>query len=121
MGTGYDVSFTAVPRTGGPPPLTVRFNDTSNFGTATILEWHWDFGDDHTSMVPRPSHTYSDYGDYTVSLSLVTSEGTYSLSEPDFVSITGPLPANNTQGLVILFVAVGLGAVAVIWKRSRVS
>jgi len=34
-------------------------------------EWHWDFGDGTTSVVPNPVHTYSSVGTYTISLTVV--------------------------------------------------
>lgn len=56
--------FVAEP-TSGPSPLTVTFTDTT-YGRPT--GWAWDFGDGSTSSEQNPTHTYSDIGNYTVSL-----------------------------------------------------
>ncbi len=50
---------------------TVNFTNTSDNGT-----YLWDFGDGNTSTATDPSHTYSDYGNYTVCLTVTTSCGT---------------------------------------------
>ena len=45
-------------------PATVDFTNTSYYSNA----YYWDFGDGNTSTSTNPSHTYSNYGTYTVSL-----------------------------------------------------
>jgi len=52
------------------PPLTVNFQDLS---TGTPLSWQWDFGDGNTSTLQNPSHTYTSYGSFTVTL--ITTNG----------------------------------------------
>ena len=48
---------------------TVSFWDRSETGEGhTITAWLWDFGDDGTSTVQNPEHTYAESGEYTVSL-----------------------------------------------------
>ena len=59
-------SFTASP-TNGLAPLTVTFNDTS---TGTITNRFWDFGDGGTTNLVNPTHTYSNAGTYTASLTV---------------------------------------------------
>lgn len=44
--------------------LTTNFVDSSPTGTS----WLWNFGDGNTSILQDPSHTYSSYGTYNVSL-----------------------------------------------------
>ncbi len=46
------------------PPAVVSFQNLSVNGTS----FYWDFGDNSTSTVIAPSHIYSNYGTYTVSL-----------------------------------------------------
>ncbi|MCF8245135.1 MAG: PKD domain-containing protein [Saprospiraceae bacterium] len=36
--------------------------------SANSTSFLWDFGDGNTSIEPNPTHTYSDFGDYTVTL-----------------------------------------------------
>jgi PKD repeat protein len=49
----------------GDVPLTVRFTDSS---TGEITSRDWDFGDGEISMDTNPVHTYTNRGNYTVSL-----------------------------------------------------
>jgi uncharacterized repeat protein (TIGR01451 family) len=58
--------FTANP-TNGPASLTVNFTDTS---TGTITNRLWDFGDGVTSTASNPSHTYTNAGMFSVSLTV---------------------------------------------------
>ena len=48
-------------------PLTVDFVDESK-SEGTIGSWYWNFGDEHTSEVQNPSHTYQKAGEYIVCL-----------------------------------------------------
>jgi PKD repeat protein len=63
-------------------PLDVEF---SVITTIEIDEYHWNFGDDVTSDASNPTHTYSEPGNYTVTLNVMNSDGitcsrTYSVS-----------------------------------------
>lgn len=55
--------------------LTVMFTDLSTDNNEDIMSWSWNFGDDETSMIQNPSHTYSEAGTYDVSLTTTDSEG----------------------------------------------
>ena len=55
----------------GLPPLTVAFTDRSVGPPRT--GWHWDFGDGATSSLQNPTHTYTDLGAYTVTLTVGAS------------------------------------------------
>jgi YD repeat-containing protein len=64
----------------------VQFNDASTPAGAAD-QWLWDFGDQATSAVQNPSHTYSTAGFYTVTLT-ITDTGTGesdSLSQAAFI------------------------------------
>lgn len=61
-------------------PLQVQFTDWSEAG-GDIASWAWDFGDGATSADQNPSHTYSEPGTYTVSLSIASSTGCQSTME----------------------------------------
>lgn len=51
----------------GCQPLSVLFNANST----NIIGYHWDFGDGQTSNVgPQVSHTYPNFGHYTVTLAV---------------------------------------------------
>ena len=58
----------------------VAFTDLSSVTSGYITSWHWDFGDGSDSTIvfpsnPNISHTYFVYGTYTVTLTIVTSDG----------------------------------------------
>jgi len=50
--------------------LTVSFIDESHDSDGFIASWTWDFGDGYTSNVQNPTHVYSDYGSYNVTLTV---------------------------------------------------
>ncbi len=59
VGTDFDAD-----RTYGNKPLTVRFTDKSYNATS----WLWNFGDGTTSTEQNPTHTFTEEGRYTISL-----------------------------------------------------
>ncbi len=71
-----EAAFSGTP-TSGCEDLEVTFTDES---TGDVDSWLWDFGDDHTSTAQNPTHTYTEGGDYTVSLT-VFGEGSDSDTE----------------------------------------
>jgi PKD repeat protein len=56
--------------------LAVTFKDSSTNGTTYL----WDFGDASTSTEKSPTHTYGDYGTYTVSLQVTGAGGVGTIS-----------------------------------------
>jgi PKD repeat protein len=70
--------------TTGKAPLTVTFTDLS---TNDPYSWYWDFGDGGKSWDQNPSHTYSDGGTYTVSLTVTNEGGKDTMTREDYVSI----------------------------------
>ncbi|PCH99184.1 MAG: hypothetical protein COB85_00555, partial [Bacteroidetes bacterium] len=46
--------------------FTINFTDLST--GSNISNWYWDFGDDSTSTMQNPSHTYAGTGTYTIQL-----------------------------------------------------
>lgn len=54
------------------PPATINFQDLSTGGATG---WQWDFGDGGTSILQNPSHTYTSYGSFTVTLIATNSFG----------------------------------------------
>jgi len=75
--------FTADPIS-GPIPLGVDFTDQS---TGDITSWQWDFGDGSTSTEQDPSHTYTDSGIYTVSLTATGPGGSDTETKTDFITV----------------------------------
>ncbi len=92
--------FSASPVSGNVP-RNVRFYDTSlNFPTG----WLWEFGDNTTSDLRDPVHTYTIPGDYTVNLTVSNECGSDVLSRPGFITTTSIPPptagftANHSTG-----------------------
>lgn len=67
-------------------PTTVTFNNTStNSSTA-----QWDFGDNTTSTVYSPSHTYTAPGTYNVTLTTSSACGTNTTVQNNYITINPP-------------------------------
>ncbi len=56
-------------------PVRVNFTDMSNTPVGSIASWEWDFGDGGTSTQRNPSHSYTNTGFYTVTLTVTSSTG----------------------------------------------
>lgn len=67
-----DYSFTPNPIISSVP---TSFTDLSQIFAGNASAWSWSFGDNGTSNVQDPSHTYADPGTYTVCLTVSTSNG----------------------------------------------
>jgi hypothetical protein len=70
-------SFAAKP-SAGAVPLTVQFSDSSS---GSIEQWFWDFGDGGTSMERNPRHTFTEPGQYDVTLRITGPGGESSLTQ----------------------------------------
>jgi gliding motility-associated-like protein len=60
----------------------ITFTDNTNPNVGTLTNWAWNFGDvnstpgnPNTSAATNPTHTFSATGNYTVSLTVITSNG----------------------------------------------
>ena len=49
--------------------------DFGNLSSGPINTWLWDFGDDSTSILQAPTHTYAGNGDYIVTLVVTSAQG----------------------------------------------
>jgi uncharacterized repeat protein (TIGR01451 family) len=56
----------------------VQFTDLS---TGPVVEWSWDFGDDYTSSISNPVHTFFTTGTFTVTLWTTTDMGCADMAE----------------------------------------
>ena len=73
--------------------LKVQFTDTS---AGNPSEWVWDFGGDGSSELSDEgdaTHIYSDYGTYTVSLTVTCADGTDTFSQK--IVVPPPTPCQN--------------------------
>ncbi len=67
--------FSLSPQT-GVAPLTVSFDASSSYGSnGSVAAYAWDFGDGHQAMGALVSHTYTDFGQYTITLTVTGSRG----------------------------------------------
>ena len=71
----------------GFSPLTVQFTDLSS---GSINSWYWDFGNGSISTEQNPSHTYTDPGTYTVSLTVTGPGGSKTNTEAGYVKVRSP-------------------------------
>jgi PKD repeat protein len=63
----------------------VTFTDLSTNNPTT---WDWDFGDQGTSTMQNPTHTYTEAGVYTVSLTTTNEGGSNTATKTDYITVT---------------------------------
>ncbi|MBC7946933.1 MAG: PKD domain-containing protein [Chitinophagaceae bacterium] len=93
-------NFTAPITTRCQPDLTVNFQDQST----SAVSWQWNFGDGGTSTLQNPTHTYTNYGSFDVTLVVTNALGCNdTLVRPAFVRVARPvitIPGLPTRGCV---------------------
>lgn len=81
------IKFTAANNTGCRVPLDVTFKNT----TEDAVSYLWNFGDNTTSTLKNPSHTYKKAGEFTVTLTVKNASGcSATLIKQSFVKINPP-------------------------------
>ncbi len=94
-------------------PLTfepVQFTDSSSSYNGTIVSWHWSFGDGAHSTSKNPVHSYSSHGKFTITLTVMDSNGLSSTrsqeisvrNRPPEVKIVSPGGGGLFSGVVEL-------------------
>jgi len=73
----------------------VPFTDLSINGNGNVNAWNWQFGDALSSTLQNPSHLYSNYGDYSVTLSIEDNFGCSDSITKDIRVFSNPI-ANFT-------------------------
>ncbi len=63
--------------------LTVNFSSANSFDpdTGDTLSYSWDFGDGNSSTLANPSHSYVNFGSYTVTLTVTDSHSSSDSSQ----------------------------------------
>lgn len=79
-----EANFSGTP-TSGDAPLSVSFTNQS---TGTFSSSAWSFGDGATSSSSNPSHTYSNPGTYSVSLTVSGVQGPDTETKSAYVTVT---------------------------------
>ena len=64
---------------------SLQFTDQSSNNPTS---WYWEFGDGGTSISQNPSHTYSNAGNYTVSLTATNSYGSNTETKTNYIIVT---------------------------------
>jgi PKD repeat protein len=59
--------------------------------TGNVTAWAWDFNNDGTidSTQQNPTHTYTQNGNYTVTLTITTPECKDSVTKWDYINLSG--------------------------------
>lgn len=84
--SGPSADFIASP-TEGDAPLTVRFTDQSDPGSADIRSWLWDFGNGTESVDENPVYVYPSQGTYRVTLTVSTVFGSSSETKNAYITV----------------------------------
>jgi PKD repeat protein len=87
------------PETGPPDPVVADFEatpltgcaslnvDFTDLSTGDLETWLWDFGDNSTSALQNPSHSYDSAGSYSVSLTVSGPHGSDTEIKVDYISV----------------------------------
>lgn len=86
--------FTATPLD-GQAPLKVTFTDTSS---GQIAKRSWDFGDGGVSAQQNPSHTFTNAGDFIVTLKVEGPGGAATAQWPFTIAPPPPTPTPEPRG-----------------------
>ncbi|MBI2968274.1 MAG: PKD domain-containing protein, partial [Bacteroidetes bacterium] len=88
---GNQANFTGTP-VSGCAPLDVTFTDQST-SSSVVISWNWSFGDGSPAgTTQNPLHTYSNPGNYNVSLGVTDANGcTTNMTKTGFLLVTKPL------------------------------
>jgi gliding motility-associated-like protein len=75
------------------PPFTVDFSDLS---FANPVSWLWNFGDGTYSTLQHPSHTYTGYGIFNVTLTVINAAGCKdSITKSGLIQVQRPVITLN--------------------------
>jgi gliding motility-associated-like protein len=94
------VAFTADSTPSCQVPRTISFTNNSIPGGSGTTTYLWDFGDGNTSSSANPSHTYTAFGNYTVTLLVTNGNGcSKSLIKTSYIKILAkPTAAFTASG-----------------------
>src|SRR5690554_1264725 len=77
----------------------IQFTDLST-SSETITDWTWDFGDGSTSSAQNPTHSYTNAGNYTITLTAVDVNGASPEVKINYITIN-PLPSPSFDANVV--------------------
>lgn len=73
------------------------FQDLTSLSSGSIISWDWDFDDGNTDTQQNPTNTYTNYGTYTVSLSVESDSGCTDTYTRDIEVFENPVAAFSGQ------------------------
>lgn len=73
------------------------FQDLTSLSSGSIISWDWNFGDGNTDTQQNPTHTYTNYGTYSVSLSVETDSGCINAYTRNIEIFENPVAAFSGQ------------------------
>jgi hypothetical protein len=100
---------------------SIKFKGSTTY-EGSDLEWSWDFGDDETSELREPSHTYDENGTYEVSLEVFDSSGlVYGFDSVTITISPSSTPGNGDEnggssgsGLIVFIVLIIIVVIVVV-------
>ncbi|MCL4302969.1 MAG: PKD domain-containing protein [Anaerolineae bacterium] len=111
------VDFAAAP-VSGTVPLTATFANSST----NAIHYLWEFGDTLTSTEVSPTHSYTQAGIYSVTLTAVGLSGSETLTRPNYLTVYEPVvaefsaaPLAGTIPLTVTFANSSTGASGYVW------
>jgi M6 family metalloprotease-like protein len=90
----------------GVSPLTVDFTGSATDSDGYIYSYHYDFGDGQISTLQNPSHTFTNSGNYTVTLTAVDDNSAVGMAN---VSISVTDSSLNHAPVIILNASITSG------------
>jgi gliding motility-associated-like protein len=82
-----NITFTGIDSGKCSPPLAVNFTNTTNG-----VSYFWDFGDSVTSTQANPTHTYTKFGSYSVTVVATNAAGCIdTLTKKNYIQIKKPI------------------------------
>jgi len=90
----------------GAIPLEVKFTDES---VGKIAKWEWNFGDGKKSDKKDPTHIYSEAGEYSVNLKVISTSKEASSYSGDFI-----ISAHDPFPMWVIWAALGLLLIIVV-------
>lgn len=85
-------------------PMSLQFIDLSQTYNNDLLTYFWDFGDGNTSNLQNPFHTYSNPGNYSISLTVTNAfDSTATITKSYYVrSVLADFTVSLTNGFIPL-------------------
>ena len=96
----------------------VTFTDLSEYLDGDIIAWYWDFGDNNSSTLTNPTHTYQEEGSYTVTVN-VTDNNENTDTYFNIITITVEDHGDGIPGFEFITFMVSLLGLLVLMERKR--